>query len=246
MTNEPPKPVPPKEKLALGEPYCGACGHRLTGLVDSSKCPECGRPIVEVLTRAGKLGTRYRSRTTLFGLPLVDVAIGGTHDESTGSARGIFALGDNARGFVAVGGKAVGIVAVGGTAFGVFAVGGIAIGLLSAWGGVSVGAMAAGGFVLGLMGYGGVCVAVLAGGGVAIGLYALGGSAGGLAVAAVTGQEAADVFRYFTWFFGPPRLSLATFIRPNFLVILLPIAATVVAALMVAARHLTAGAPARS
>ena len=44
--------------LKLGEPYCGNCGHRLTGLVDSSKCPECGRPLVEVLTRSGRWGSR--------------------------------------------------------------------------------------------------------------------------------------------------------------------------------------------
>ena len=79
------KPVPPNEKLDLGEPYCGACGQRLTGLVDSSKCPECGRPIVDVVTRAGKLGNRYRSQATLFGLPLLDIAFGGTHDEPVGS-----------------------------------------------------------------------------------------------------------------------------------------------------------------
>jgi predicted Zn-ribbon and HTH transcriptional regulator len=33
------------------EPYCGNCGYVLTGATETSKCPECGRPLVEVLTR---------------------------------------------------------------------------------------------------------------------------------------------------------------------------------------------------
>ena len=100
MTTPPQKPIPPNVPLDLGEPYCGACGHHLAGLVDSSKCPECGRPIVEVVTRAGKLGRRYRSEATLFGLPLIHVALGATHSETRGTARGIFAIGDYAKGWI--------------------------------------------------------------------------------------------------------------------------------------------------
>jgi len=33
------------------DPYCGNCGYSLRGLTESSKCPECGKPIVEVLQR---------------------------------------------------------------------------------------------------------------------------------------------------------------------------------------------------
>jgi predicted RNA-binding Zn-ribbon protein involved in translation (DUF1610 family) len=54
------------------EPYCGNCGYRLTVATESSKCPECGRPLVEVLTRnsqAPMMGKRYRSKATLFGWP---------------------------------------------------------------------------------------------------------------------------------------------------------------------------------
>jgi len=250
MTTEAQKPVPPKEKLKLGEPYCGACGYRLTGLVDSSKCPECGRPIVDVVTRAGKLGTRFRSQTTLFGLPLVDVAFGGTHEESTGSARGIFAVGDSAKGFVAIGGKATGIVAIGGRAIGVFALGGIAIGLVSAWGGISIGAIAAGGFVLALLGFGGLCAGIMAAGGVCVGVYAMGGAPFGY----LLGQEFsswqlvyADVFQEFSWFFGPSPMSVWTFLLwPTMIVFALPIAVTVFFAMLATARHVTAGRPDRA
>jgi predicted RNA-binding Zn-ribbon protein involved in translation (DUF1610 family) len=235
MTTKAQKPVPPQEDLELGEPYCGACGHRLTGLVDSSKCPECGRPIIDVLTRAGKLGTRYRSQTTLFGLPLIDVALGGTHNESTGSARGVFAVGDSAKGFVAMGGKATGIVALGGRAVGVFSVGGISFGLVSSWGGISIGAMASGGIVLALLGFGGLCAGVVTSGGVSLGVYAFGGTPFGYLL------NQAEVYQSFSWFLGPPRLSVWTFLQPTIAVLVLPVVAALFFAILATARHVTAG-----
>ncbi len=243
MPTRPQKPDPPNVPLDLGEPYCGACGHRLTGLVDSPKCPECGRPIVEVVTRAGKLGRRYRSETTLFGLPLIDVAIGATHSETRGSARGIFAIGDHAKGFVAIGNSAVGIVAIGGRAVGVFALGGIALGLVSSWGGISVGAIASGGLVLGLLGFGGICAAIVATGGVCIGLYV----AGGLPIAIAQGLTASgaapsDVLATFSWFLGPlpPSNVLRYFLQPTAVTFALPIAAALAIALLAGARHASA------
>jgi hypothetical protein len=70
-------------------------------------------------------GLDYRSKTTLFGLPLVHVATG--MDPATGRkrvAKGIMAIGDIAQGGIAFGGIAVGGIAVGGLAMGVFAFGG--------------------------------------------------------------------------------------------------------------------------
>ncbi|MCP3902794.1 MAG: hypothetical protein GY715_04080 [Planctomycetes bacterium] len=237
MPTKPQKPVPPNVTLDLGEPYCGACGHRLTGLVDSSRCPECGRPIVEVVTRAGKLGRRYRSETTLFGLPLIDVAIGATHSETRGSARGIFAIGDKAKGFVAIGNSALGIVAVGGRAFGVFALGGIAFGLVSSCGGISVGAIAVGGLVLGLLGFGGLCAAIVADGGVCIGFYV----AGALPIAIGQGSPS-DAFGMFSWFFGrtSPFSVWRYLLQPWAVVFALPITATLAIALLAGARRKSA------
>ena len=41
------------------EPYCGNCGYLLKGAVESSKCPECGRPLtVGVLHRVEELADR--------------------------------------------------------------------------------------------------------------------------------------------------------------------------------------------
>ncbi|MHC5113211.1 MAG: hypothetical protein ACYTGP_02130 [Planctomycetota bacterium] len=247
MTTGPHQPVPPKDQLELGEPYCGACGQRLTGLVDSSKCPECGRPIVEVVTRAGKLGTRHRSRTTLFGLPLFDVAFGATHRETTGKARGVFAFGDKARGLVAVGGTATGVVAIGGNAFGVFAVGGFSFGLVSSWGGISIGLLAAGGIVLGVLGFGGVCAALVASGGVAFGLYAIGGMAFPLAarLESLTATPA-EVYAPLSWFFGVPSSSKIMFlVQPTMITIALPIIAALLIAALALVRYVSAGMPER-
>lgn len=240
MPTEPQKPVPPNVPLDLGEPYCGACGHQLTGLVDSSKCPECGRPIVEVVTRAGKLGRRFRSATTLFGLPLIDVALGATHSETRGAARGIIAIGDRAKGFIAIGDLAVGIVAIGGRAFGVFAIGGIAIGLVSSLGGISVGSIAVGGLVLGLLGWGGFCAAIVADGGVSIGVYAAGALP--ISIGQATAAATSQAFATFSWFFGrtQPFNALRYIIQPWAFVLALSIAATLIITMMAGARHASA------
>ncbi len=107
-----------------------------------------------------KLGFEYRSKSTLFGWPLLHIATG--VDPATGkrrSAKGIIAMGSLPRGVIAFGDVAVGVVACGifgyglvslsVVAVGVFAVGTIAAGLLIALGGIAVGPIAIGGAVLG-------------------------------------------------------------------------------------------------
>ena len=42
-----PNTAEPAETVKLGEPYCGQCGYGLTGLEESTRCPECGRPLLE-------------------------------------------------------------------------------------------------------------------------------------------------------------------------------------------------------
>jgi serine/threonine protein kinase len=66
------------------------------------------------------LGHEYKSKTTIFGLPLVHTATG--IDPATGKkrvAKGIIAIGDVAVGVVAFGGLAMGGLALGGVTFGV-------------------------------------------------------------------------------------------------------------------------------
>lgn len=187
-----------------GEPYCSNCGYVLTGLSDSSKCPECGKPLVEVLTRRGLpyLGKRYTSKATLFGLPVVHIALGPHHDGPRGHARGIIAIGDIATGWLAIGGVARGIVAIGGLAIGVFALGGGAVGVLAATGGgaVAIGA-ATGGLAVGSIAVGGAAAGFVAQGGAALGWFTR-DYRNFMAPASVP-----PIFSRLSWFFGPTRLS---------------------------------------
>lgn len=88
----------------------------------------------------------YKSRRTLFGLPLVHICLG------TGRCR--------AKGILAVGNEAVGIVAVGIASLGVFSIGAVSAGLF---------AIAA--LSLAALSVGAIAVGVLAVGSVAVGVY---------------------------------------------------------------------------
>jgi predicted Ser/Thr protein kinase len=107
-----------------------------------------------------RLSYEYRSKATLFGWPLLHVAIG--VNPATGrkrSARGVFAVGTAARGIIAFGEEAVGVIACGifgygvvsfsVIAVGIFACGSVAAGLVFAMGGMAIAPVAIGGLALG-------------------------------------------------------------------------------------------------
>lgn len=197
--------------MSTTEPFCGNCGYQLTGLTESSKCPECRKPIVEVLQRGQALphGRRYRSATHVFGLPLVDVAIGAHGKERVGRARGIIAIGDIAVGFVAIGNLlAIGIVSLGGAVgLGVLSLSAMALGFL-AFGGLAAGGWAYGGLAAGVIATGGLAAGWLAVGGMAIGNYAAGGAAMGrhVVTALQRDPEAVEALADYAWLVGafPP------------------------------------------
>jgi hypothetical protein len=126
-------------------------------------------------------GIRKRSRRSIWGLPLYEIALGPDPDrqEVRGHARGVLAIGDIATGFVALGGVARGGIAVGGVAIGGLCLGGVALGLIAAIGGLAVGSVAVGGMSIGLVALGGGAVGLVAVGGGAFGYYACGGGAYG-------------------------------------------------------------------
>lgn len=179
MPDTPPiDPIERPDSRPRGVPYCGDCGYDLTGVTESSKCPECGGALVDVLMRPAlelKGGKRYRSKARIMGMPAIDIAIGPHGDDPVGRARGFIAIGTDARGMVALGGRAVGVVAAGGMAIGGFTMGGMSLGAISAMGGMAIGGLAQGGWGMGILAQGGGASGVIAQGGMAIGWIVRGG-----------------------------------------------------------------------
>ena len=118
----------------------------------------------------------YKSKRTLFGLPLVHVNVG----VGLRRAKGIVAVGNIAQGVVAVGALSVGVVSLGALSVGLLALGAVGVGLLLALGGFALGAVAAGGIAVGLLAFGGLAFGVYAVGGLACAVrIAMGGYARG-------------------------------------------------------------------
>ncbi len=116
----------------------------------------------------------FKSKTKLFGLPLVHIASG--YDPATGRqyvARGIFAVGGLAQGIFAFGGLTMGIFSFGGVSLGLLSIGGLAMGLISS-GGLGIGLLAAlGGFAIAPIAIGGGSLGYFAYGAAAFGPHAL-------------------------------------------------------------------------
>ncbi len=109
-------------------------------------------------------GYEYKSKRTLFGLPLVHVSLG----YGLRCAKGVFAVGNCAVGVVAAGGFSLGVLGFGGIAAGLLGVGGLAFGALCL-GGVAVGGVAIGACAIGVYALGAAAVASKA----AVGVSAL-------------------------------------------------------------------------
>ena len=207
------KRLPPGTKLP--KPFCAACGHDLTGATASSACPECGRPLVEVLVRPmfgvnqKMLARRYTSKRQVLGMPLFAVALGMGEDGKPGHAKGFIAVGDIASGVIAFGGFARGVVAFGGGAIGGVTFGGLSLGTFAAFGGFALAWLgsAVGGFAAGILAGGGGAIGLVAQGGLAIGWLARGATAKGVHTWGRGGSapDAAtqSLFDQYTWLVGP-------------------------------------------
>jgi DNA-directed RNA polymerase subunit RPC12/RpoP len=161
---------------------CADCGREISD--QAMACPGCGRLLQERSPAIAARGEwspyfyEYKSRTILFGLPLIHVIFGPAWLIGFRPARGIIAVGNIAIGFVAFGGVAMGF---------------------AAFGGISVGLVCAGGIALALgLGAGGIATGYWALGGIAIGVYAL----GGLGIGVHTLQNDPNMLRILNALFG--------------------------------------------
>jgi len=114
----------------------------------------------------------YKSKRTVFGIPLVHIKISRYGRPSV--AKGIIAIGTISIGIISIGAIPIGVISLGGLALGLVTFGGASIGLLLALGGFAAGAVAIGGITLGLGAIGGIAIGKIAIGGVAKGTVAIG------------------------------------------------------------------------
>jgi transcriptional regulator with XRE-family HTH domain len=157
-------------------------GITIDDLVGNRKIGEQSAPLV-IYPRA--FHYEYKSKQTLFGLPLVHINVGVGIRKAKGIiafgtiAQGIISFGAISLGLISFGAISVGLLAFGAMAFGVFAAGGLAVGVIAA-GGISVGLLAFGGLAFGKYAVGGYTRAIdIAMGGYAHGHIAIGNTAKG-------------------------------------------------------------------
>lgn len=103
----------------------------------------------------------FRSKKTLWGLPLIHIASGHPDSKQVALARGIIAIGDAAIGLVAIGGFAFGGFAIGGMSLGAISISGFAVALFLAIGGVAIGGFSIGSLALGIVATGVLPLAAL-------------------------------------------------------------------------------------
>jgi RNA polymerase sigma factor (sigma-70 family) len=167
----------------------------------------------------------YRSRATLFGLPLVHIRMGKLPGQKKlQPAIGWIACGEVAYGIIfASGAVAVGGISTGGASVGILSFGGFSLGLL-AFGGFSLGGVALGGAAIGLIASGGLAVAWHAAlGGMAVAHeLALGG---GAFADHANDAVARDFFLHYRWLDftqpGPRNLFWIVCFTPTVLQVLL-------------------------
>ena len=130
---------------ALGRYFGVSLDYLITGA--EREPPQQDAPPIQTVYLPG-WHYEYKSRRTLFGLPLIHINLGqgGVH-----WARGVIAVGNLATGLLlAAGGLSTGLVSLGGVSLGLLALGGVAAGVLSALGGVALSfGLAVGGAAIG-------------------------------------------------------------------------------------------------
>ena len=125
-------------------------------------CPSCGHPLREAGLRGqGQANSyEYKSKKTIFGMPLVHIIYGPAWLVGFRPAKGFIAIGNVAIGVIAIGGFAAGLFTLAGIGFGFVCIAGIAVGLGVGIGGVAMGYLAVGGLAVGVYAIGGLGIGV--------------------------------------------------------------------------------------
>jgi hypothetical protein len=122
----------------------------------ASACPGCGHPLAQAGWRPGAAPFEYKSKATVFGMPLVHIVYGPVWLNGFRPARGFIAIGNVAIGVIAMGGFALGVISIAGIGLGAVCLGGIALGLGLGVGGIATGYLAIGGLAIGTYAIGGL------------------------------------------------------------------------------------------
>jgi RNA polymerase sigma factor (sigma-70 family) len=163
----------------------------------------------------------YRSRASLFGLPLIHIRMGATWSSPGDAVKAWIAIADDLAigALFAFGGTAVAPICFGGFALGGVVFGGFAAGVLC-YGGFGIGAWVVGGMVSGIMAVGGCAFGWNAAlGGIAIAQQF---ASGGVALAAHANDAAANTFIKGNLFFQNAFLLVTKWLWPTLLVSMAP------------------------
>ena len=126
---------------------CRECGNQVSD--KARTCPHCGAPGPV----APKPGFEWKSRTRIFGIPLVHVAFGRDRKRRLRVAKGFIAIGQFAIGAITIAQFGVGIIfGLGQFMFGLTAVGQIALAVIFGAGQVATGLVAIGQIVVAVYG----------------------------------------------------------------------------------------------
>jgi len=158
---------PETDKLILISEIFGVTVDSL--LKDETSQPDSGNTGYTPYWPRRGVAFEYKSKRTLFGLPLVHVHFG----FGIKKAKGIIAIGIVAQGLVSIGIVSIGLLSIGLLGLGLFGLGLFSVGLLLAAGVVAIGAFSVGTIAIGIISLGAV----------SIGMYSIGAFASATRVA---------------------------------------------------------------
>jgi hypothetical protein len=133
---------------------CPGCGYPLPG---ADRLPAAGPP-EDLRRRPWPYVFEYKSRRTVFGLPLVHIVSGPAWAGGLRPAKGFIAVGNLAIGVIAIGGFGLGLITLAGIGLGAVSFAGIALGIGVGVGGVATGYLAIGGLAIGVYAIGGLAL----------------------------------------------------------------------------------------